>query len=105
MQAYEALADRLLQTTRQQTGRINRRRFGLSRSRDLAARKELSVRPPTKSVFLYDSGEFVGSARVGNVKHKRLASGGVGPLRAGEILNRTDLKRLKLDPSTIIYVR
>jgi hypothetical protein len=63
-----------------------------------------TARPTVKNVFLYDSGEFLGSARVGSVKYKRLAGGAVGPMRAGEILNSTDLKRLKLDPLTVIYV-
>ncbi len=61
--------------------------------------------PSVKNIFLYDTGEFVGSARVGSVKFKRLACGSAGPVRAGEILNATDLKRLTLDGSVIIYVK
>ncbi len=57
-----------------------------------------------KSIFLYENGEFLGSARVGSIKHKRLAWGAVGPMRAGDILNPRDLKRLDLAPSTVIYV-
>ena len=53
---------------------------------------------------MYDSGEFLGSARVGDVKHKRLAWGTVGPMQAGQILKPTELERLKLEPSTVIYV-
>ena len=73
---------------------------------DLGPRLEAhkTVRSPVKSIFMYDSGEFLGSARVGSVKHKRLARGGAGPMRAGEILNPGDLKRLNLDHSTVIYV-
>jgi hypothetical protein len=67
-------------------------------------RYSVQTAPSVKNIFLYDSGEFVGSARVGSVKHKRLARGAIGPMRAGDILNATDLKRLKLDPSTVIYV-
>jgi len=62
------------------------------------------VRPSVKNIYLYEDGKFLGSARVGTTKHRRLASEGIGPMQAGEILNRTDLKRLKLDPSTVIYV-
>ena len=63
-----------------------------------------TAQPSVKNIFVYDSGEFVGSARVGSVKHKRLAQGAIGPMRAGDILKPADLKRLKLDPSTVIYV-
>ena len=63
-----------------------------------------TVRLPVKSIFMYDNGAFLGSARVGSVKHKRLARGAAGPMRAGEILNPDDLKRLNLDPATVIYV-
>ena len=44
-----------------------------------------TVRFSIKNIFSYDSGEFLGSARVAADKHKRLAWGGVGPMRAGEI--------------------
>ncbi len=54
---------------------------------------------------MYASGEFLGSSRVGGVKHKRLAKGAAGAMRAGEILNPGDLKRLNLDASTMICVR
>jgi hypothetical protein len=63
-----------------------------------------AVKPSLKNVHLYESGEFLGSARIGSVKHTRLARGGAGPMRAGEILKSTDLKRLKLDRTTVIYV-
>ena len=63
-----------------------------------------SMRPPVKNIFKYDTAEFLGSARVGRVKHKRLASGQRGPMLAGEILDSGDLERLKLDPATVIYV-
>jgi hypothetical protein len=61
------------------------------------------LRPPMKNIFRYESGEFLGSARVPRVKHKRLAWGTTGPMRAGEILKPSDLKRLKVEPSTVIY--
>ena len=63
-----------------------------------------TVRSPIKNIFLYDSGEFLGSARVGAVKLKRLAWCKLGPVRAGEILSPSDMKRLDLEPSTVIYV-
>ena len=40
-----------------------------------------TAQPSVKNIFVYDSGEFVGSARVGSVKHKRLAQGAIGPMR------------------------
>ena len=57
-----------------------------------------------RNIFLYDTGEFLGSARVGIEKHKRLAWGAAGAMHAGEILKLSDLKRLELEPSTAIYV-
>jgi hypothetical protein len=61
------------------------------------------ARPTVKSIYIYESGEFVGSARVSEVKRKRFALGGIGPVRAGEILKPKDLKRLKVHPTTLIY--
>jgi hypothetical protein len=63
-----------------------------------------TVRPPIRNVFLYDTGEFLGSARIGTKKHKKLAWGTVAPMRAGEILKPSDLRRLNLEPSAAIYV-
>jgi hypothetical protein len=63
-----------------------------------------TVRCSVKNVFLYDSSEFLGSARIGALKHRRLASSAVGAMRAGDVLNAKDLKRLKLEPTTAIYV-
>jgi hypothetical protein len=63
------------------------------------------VQSPVRNIYLYDTGAFLGSARVSIVKHKRLARGLIAPMpmRAGEILKPSDLQRLKLDPSTVIY--
>ena len=62
-----------------------------------------TLKSPVRNIYLYDNGAFLGSARVSIVKHKRLAQGAIAPMRAGEILKPSDLQRLELDPSTVIY--
>jgi hypothetical protein len=62
-----------------------------------------TLKLPVSNIYLYDTGEFLGSARIGIVKRKRLDRGAIAPMRAGEILKTSDLQRLNLDPSTVIY--
>jgi hypothetical protein len=63
-----------------------------------------ALQPPVRNIFLYETREFLGSARVSIAKCKRLASGATGAMRAGEILKPTDLERLELDPATAISI-
>jgi hypothetical protein len=79
---------------------------GLDVGGDGQTKKGCSVRatrPSVKSIFVYETGEFLGSARVSERRRKRHSVGGVGPVRAGEVLKPNDLKRLKVEPSTVIY--
>jgi hypothetical protein len=63
-----------------------------------------TLRPPIRNVFLYDTGEFLGSARIGTRRHNNLDRGTAAAMRAGEILKPSDLRRLNLEKSTSVYI-